>query len=134
LAYHAAPDLGDPIGVVRATDGDLVREVPRGYQPDLTQNGTWAVFLRNQPVLEQQQLSDDERKKLKPEAVLVHVPSGKEYVFSDVQQAQFTGNDQALVLSLAKADEKDKTYPVQVLTLREGADELARQSFAHVSQ
>src|SRR5690606_36130481 len=72
LAYHAAPDLGDPIGVVRATDGDLVREVPRGYQPDLTQNGTWAVFLRNQPVLEQQQLSDDERKKLKPEAVLVH--------------------------------------------------------------
>ncbi|RUO65599.1 Prolyl oligopeptidase family protein [Pseudidiomarina planktonica] len=126
MAYASAPDYGDGMGVVMSLQATLNGqsspqwEVPRGSKPVITANGDWAAFIQQVPVLEREQASKEERKKLHPKAVLVNTSTGKQQAFDDVAAVSFTGDGKTLVLA-SVADEKTKLKKLTLVSL--GSDQ-----------
>ncbi|WP_165831927.1 MULTISPECIES: S9 family peptidase [Gammaproteobacteria] len=122
-AYDAVPDLGDPTGyVVRSTEQLSVSnqwEVERGTHPRVSANGAYVVFTQRPALLAREQAETDEEKKaLVTNQVLVNVATGEQTVFENAESAEFTGSSQTLVVlqtqTLSDAEDDGKETPVLV--------------------
>lgn len=133
LAYTSAPDYGDGEAVLIPLDGAPASAkrhvIPRANHVSLTADGRWAMFIQDVSLLTREQTEKKERKNLHKKAILLNTESGEQKVFDDVNSAEFTGDDRALVITYV-ADDETKLHRIEI---RQLATDKA-ESFARVRQ
>ncbi|WP_115717933.1 S9 family peptidase [Gallaecimonas mangrovi] len=123
MAFSAQPDRGDPVGVVRLTDGSKKLTVERGTEPTLTPDGRYVAFWQ-QPTLLAQIEAKQQKKKDKPQKGLVVIDSqtGAKQLFADVSRFALADKGGKLAVEMAeksatKADDDKKAKAVKQLWL-----------------
>ncbi|MBY6186239.1 prolyl oligopeptidase family serine peptidase [Marinobacter hydrocarbonoclasticus] len=120
VAFTAKPDRGNPQGRIRRANGELIT-VERAQKPVLSAAGRFALFEQPVPLLDSENASAKERKKLKPGRVLVDLNSGQQDTFERVKEAGFSDDGRLLVV-LFEAEEKAKEGDAKDQEKAEGDD------------
>ncbi|GHG70552.1 periplasmic peptidase family S9 [Alishewanella longhuensis] len=119
LIYTAEPDYGDSTGYVQHLLSEKSYAVANADRGLLNQNGHFALFRQQAPLLAREQAKDDKaaREALAHDAVLLNTQTGVQTLFSQIDKFAFSGDGQFAFLLSRKKDSKDKTQLLQVLDL-----------------
>ncbi|CAM5220893.1 hypothetical protein [Alishewanella longhuensis] len=120
LIYSAEPDYGDSSGYVRHLLSEQTYVIANADRGQLNQNGHFALFRQQAPLLAREQAKDDKaaREALAHDAVLLNTQTGVQTLFSQIDKFAFSGDGQFAFLLSRKKDSKDKTQLLQVLDLQ----------------
>lgn len=120
LIYSAEPDYGDSIGYVRHLLSEQTFTIANADRGQLNQNGHFALFRQQAPLLAREQAKDDKaaREALAHDALLLNTQTGEQTLFSQIDKFAFSGDGQFAFLLSRKKDSKDKTQLLQVLDLQ----------------
>ncbi len=108
VAFTAAPDRGNPEGIVQRTDGGAAYTLPRASHPALSDDGAFAAFRLNAPLEAQERAKRD--KKDAPEAglLLVTTATGRVDTLSlAAKQYAFAPGSAVLAYGAAEPDTLD---------------------------
>jgi dipeptidyl aminopeptidase/acylaminoacyl peptidase len=122
LLYTAQPDFGDSTGYVRHLLSEREFSVERADRGQLNQNGSFALFRQQAPLLAREQAKNDKAKRdaLAQNAILLNTATGEQQVFANIERFSFTGAGNYALLLARKADSKDSSQLLKLLDLQSG--------------
>lgn len=122
LLYTAEPDFGDSTGYVRHLLSEREFSVERADRGQLNQNGSFALFRQQAPLLAREQAKNDKAKRdaLAQDAILLNTTTGEQRVFTNIERFSFSGAGNYALLLARKADSKDSSQLLQLLDLQSG--------------
>ncbi|QFU23888.1 prolyl oligopeptidase family serine peptidase [Shewanella sp. YLB-09] len=113
LAVEVSPDRGDSHGLVKLLGSSKQFNVDGGAKPKVSADGRFVAFSVKTPLLELEQASKKEKKKLKSGMVLLDTQTGKETRFDRVKKFAFNDSSSHLAIWYETAettyDKKDKS-------------------------
>lgn len=104
VAYAVQPDRGDGEGFVVGWRGRPEYRVDRGYDPQLSFDGSFAAFRVATPFEEQETLEPDERSK--PGLLLLATDSGQRLEFERVRSSAFSEDSQWVAVHFEKPEDE----------------------------
>ncbi|MFP4529488.1 MAG: hypothetical protein ACLFQX_13155, partial [Candidatus Kapaibacterium sp.] len=87
-AWWLDPDRGNPTGVVRATDTNIIYKVERGARPKIAKNSAWAAFRIEPDAIEA--ANADPKNKPNPGMAIVNLANGNIKNIENVKQFKFS--------------------------------------------
>lgn len=114
LAYSTVPDRGDATGHLIQVNNKKHYTFPGASAPAFHQN--WVSFIIKPSLLEQENATDKERKRLTNDLLVVNVFNGKQQVFEKVDRFSLGVNYLAFIQTPSKTN-KEKEKQQQPLTL-----------------
>lgn len=109
VTYAVVPDRGDGKAVARSVNGETVREIERGSNPELSGNAQWMVAMV-QPTLEDWETAEEEDPP-EPGAAVVSLETGETRSVERVKSFAFSDDGRWLAVHHEpeeKGDEEDE--------------------------